>query len=104
MDIVLSTFTAARFQQELDVLKAQNDARERRIEELVSKNGALITENEYLKQRIIKLEDRLNINSTNSGLPTSKEIYRIEPKVSAKLAGKKAISITVTKCESLMWW
>jgi transposase len=84
MDIVLSTFTAARFQQELDVLKAQNDARERRIEELVSKNGALITENEYLKQRIIKLEDRLNINSTNSGLPTSKEIYRIEKHTRAK--------------------
>ena len=78
MDTVLSTSTAAKFQQELDVLKAQNQLLQCRIEELISKNGELITENEYLKQKIIKLEDRLNINSTNSGLPTSKEIYRIE--------------------------
>jgi len=71
MDMVLSTSTAARFQQELDVLKAQNQLLQCRIEELINENTAL-------KAQIIKLEDRLNINSTNSGLPTSKEIYRIE--------------------------
>lgn len=71
MDTVLSTFTVARFQQELDVLKAQNQLLQCRIEELINENTAL-------KAQIIKLEDRLNINSSNSGLPTSKEIYRIE--------------------------
>lgn len=71
MDTVLSTFTAARFQQELDVLKAQNQLLQSRIEELINENTSL-------KAKIIKLEHRLNINSTNSSLPTSKEIYRIE--------------------------
>jgi hypothetical protein len=36
MDTVLSTFTAARFQQELDVLKAQNQLLQSRIEELIN--------------------------------------------------------------------
>ena len=77
MDSVLSTFTAARFQQELDELKVQNQLQQSRIEELIDENTAL-------KAQIIKLEDRLNINSTNSGLPTSKEIYRIEKHSRAK--------------------
>jgi BMFP domain-containing protein YqiC len=39
-------------------------------------------ENAFLKQRIIELEDKLGLNSSNSGLPTSKEIYKIERKYS----------------------
>ena len=61
MDTVLSTFTAARFLQELDELKAQNDLLQSRIEELINENTSL-------KAQIIKLEDRLNINSSNSSL------------------------------------
>ena len=37
-------------------------------------------ENISLKQRIIELEDKLGINSSNSGLPTSREIYCKEKK------------------------
>jgi transposase len=37
-------------------------------------------ENEFLKRRIVELEDKLGLNSSNSGLPTSKEIYKIERK------------------------
>ena len=37
-------------------------------------------ENVSLKQRIIELEDKLGINSSNSGLPTSREIYCKEKK------------------------
>ncbi len=54
-------------------------------------NGLLL-ENAELKRKIIELEDKLNINSTNSGLPTSKEIYRKEkytrPKSDRKPGGQ----------------
>lgn len=44
----------------------------------------LLKENEALKCKIIVLEDKLNINSSNSGLPTSREIFQIEKKTRAK--------------------
>jgi hypothetical protein len=43
-------------------------------------NDDLRKENAFLKRRIVELEDRLGLNSSNSGLPTSKEIYKIERK------------------------
>ncbi len=50
------------------------------IEPLEKKIEELSLENASLKVEIIALKDKLNINSSNSGLPTSKEIYRIEKK------------------------
>lgn len=52
----------------------------------------LLLENKELKCKIIALEDKLNINSSNSSLPTSKEIFQIEkktrPKSDRKLGGQ----------------
>lgn len=50
------------------------------IEPLEKKIEELLLENASLKAEIIALKDKLNINSSNSGLPTSKEIHRIEKK------------------------
>lgn len=51
--------------------------------EIVAENGnlkeeikALITENDSLKAKIIELEDKLGLNSQNSSLPPSRDIYR----------------------------
>jgi len=49
-------------------------------EALIKKNGTLILENQLLQNKIIKLEDKLNINSSNSGLPTSMDIYKVDKK------------------------
>ena len=48
--------------------------------ELQKAYAELRKENAFLKQRIVELEDKLGLNSSNSGLPTSKEIYKIERK------------------------
>ena len=49
-------------------------------------------ENAELKRKIIELEDKLNINSGNSGLLTSREIYKTErrakPKSDKKIGGQ----------------
>jgi transposase len=84
MDTMSLRSVIEKLEQEIGVLKAQNNLLHSRIEELIAKNGSLVTENAFLKQKIIKLEDKLNINSTNSGLPTSKDIYRIEKHTRAK--------------------
>ncbi|WP_342271248.1 IS66 family transposase [Candidatus Tisiphia endosymbiont of Parasteatoda lunata] len=59
--------------------------------QLISQNQQLLLENERLKLQviqlkniIIQLKDKLNINSSNSGLPTSREVYRIEKKSKPK--------------------
>ncbi|WP_246210153.1 DUF6444 domain-containing protein [Wolbachia endosymbiont of Atemnus politus] len=41
---------------------------------------ALITENDCLKAKIVELEDKLGLNSQNSLLPLSRDIYRINEK------------------------
>ena len=55
-----------------------------RLQELYKVSQRLYTdlkeENNNLKQKNIELEDKLGINSSNSGLPTSKEIYQKEKK------------------------
>ena len=47
---------------------------------LVEENALLRRENLLLKTKINSLEDKLNINSSNSGLPSSKDVYKIERK------------------------
>ena len=42
------------------------------------KNAELSEENLSLSKELKNLKDKLNINSSNSGLPTSKEIYKRE--------------------------
>lgn len=37
---------------------------------------ALVTENDSLKAKIIELEDKLGLNSKNSSLPPSQDVYR----------------------------
>lgn len=61
------------------------------VQLLTGQNQQLRSENEALKLKvtqleniIIQLKDKLNINSTNSGLPTSQEVYRIEKKSRSK--------------------
>ena len=48
--------------------------------ELQNAYAELLRENNKLKEKIVELEDKLGINSSNSGLPTSREIYRKEKK------------------------
>lgn len=55
---------------------------------LVQENNRVIQENQNLQKKLSKLEDKLSINSSNSGLPTSKEIYKIERKSRPK-SGRK---------------
>lgn len=57
------------------------------VQLLTEQNQQLQSENEILKLKvtelediIIQLRDKLNKNSTNSGLPSSRDIYRIERK------------------------
>lgn len=52
----------------------------RALEFLQKENDLLKEEIVKLLQKIENLEDKLNINSSNSGLPTSKEIYKKESK------------------------
>ena len=63
-------------------------------------------ENQELKNKLLRLQDKLNINSSNSGLPSSKEVYRIErkskPKSGRKAGGQKDINIVVTNLKHLM--
>lgn len=61
------------------------------VQLLTVQNQQLQSENEALKFRvtqleniIIQLQDKLNKNSTNCGLPTSRDIYRIEAKTKPK--------------------
>src|ERR1700748_237866 len=58
------------------------------IEKLELTVKELSATNAFLRKRIIELEDKLNIDSSNSGLPTSKEIYRKEKKSRLKSSRK----------------
>ena len=57
----------------ISYLQAQNS-------ELISWNEKLMARVCELEAKVLELEYKLNINSSNSGLPTSKEIYRLERK------------------------
>ena len=81
MNTIFLKSVIVRFQQEIEALKSQNQLLTSRIEEL-------ITEHIALKVQIIKLENKLNVSSNNSGFPTSKETYRIRRKTK-KLSDRK---------------
>ena len=68
---------------DLHQLRIENRELQAEINQLTQKNATLTLENQQLRNQIITLEDKLNINSRNSGPPTSKEIYRIEKKARA---------------------
>ncbi len=65
----------------ISYLQAQNS-------ELISWNEKLMARVCELEAKVLDLEYKLNINSSNSGLPTSKEIYRLERKSRPK-SGKR---------------
>lgn len=65
---------------ELHQLKMENQELKTRIDRLTQENMDLTQENQNLRNKLNKLEDKLTINSSNSSLPTTKDIYRIERK------------------------
>ena len=69
---------------ELHQLKIQNQGQETKLIEQAAIINKLTIENQSLKNKLLQLQDKLNINSSNSGLPTSKEVYRIERKSKPK--------------------
>jgi len=73
---------------ELYQLRIENQELRNRINLLTQENTALTLENQRLRDKLTTLEDKLNINSNNSGLPTSKDVYRIERK-SRPSSGRK---------------
>jgi transposase len=82
---------------ESELLTLKHELHQLRIanQDLTSKNrqqaeiiDQLTAENQNLKRELVKLQDKLNINSSNSGLPSSKDIYRIEKKTRPK-SGRK---------------
>jgi transposase len=78
---------------ELHQLKIQNQGQETKLIEQAAIINKLTIENQSLKNKLLQLQDKLNINSSNSGLPTSKEVYRIErkskPKSERQVGGQK---------------
>jgi transposase len=82
---------------ESELLTLKHELHQLRIanQDLTSKNrqqaeiiDQLTAENQNLKRELVKLQDKLNINSSNSGLPSSKDVYRIEKKTRPK-SGRK---------------
>ena len=58
------------------------------IEQLQGAIVVLTTENKYLKSKVQQLEERLGLNSKNSSIPTSKELYKIKDKNKKKSENK----------------
>ena len=78
---------------ESELITLKHELHQLRIanQDLTSKNrqqaeiiDQLTAENQNLKRELVKLQDKLNINSSNSGLPSSKDVYRIEKKTRPK--------------------
>ena len=57
---------------ELHQLKIRNQGQETKLIEQAAIINKLTIENQSLKNKLLQLQDKLNINSSNSGLPTSK--------------------------------
>ena len=74
---------------ELYQLKGVNQEQEVKIQAQLKIINELTVTNTNLQNQLAHLKDKLNINSSNSGLPTSRDIYRIERK-SRPSSGKKA--------------
>jgi regulator of replication initiation timing len=73
---------------ELHQLRIKDEEREEKISQLTQENRELRLENQRLQNKLTTLEDKLSINSSNSGLPTSKDVYRVERR-SRPSSGKK---------------
>lgn len=63
-----------KVKHELYESKIEFEKQESKINQLISENTRLTKENQILQAQLIKIQDKLNINSSNSGLPTSKGI------------------------------
>jgi hypothetical protein len=78
---------------ELHQVRLENQTLKLENQRLLTEMQVMISENKALTQELATLKDKLNINSSNSGLPTSKEIYKIErqsrPKSERKPGGQK---------------
>ena len=76
-------------QLDAELLELKHELHQLRIvnKDLMSKNrqqaeaiNKLTIENKNLQNELIKIQDKLNINSSNSGLPSSRDVYRLEKK------------------------
>ena len=74
---------------ELYQLKGVNQEQEVKIQAQLKIINELTVTNTNLQNQLARFKDKLNINSSNSGLPTSRDIYRIERK-SRPSSGRKA--------------
>ena len=84
MDLQNLEIELLTLRHELHQLKIKTQGQEDKIIEQASIINKITTENQELKNKLLRLQDKLNINSSNSGLPTSKEVYRIERKSKSK--------------------
>ena len=77
----------------LATLQEKVNLLQKEIELLQQENKVLQNKNVELVKEVNTLKDKLNINSTNSSIPASKEIYRIEkstkPKSKRKVGAQK---------------
>lgn len=93
MDLQNLEIEILTLRHELHQLKIKNEEQGNKIIEQVAIISKITIENQELKNKLLQLQDKLNINSSNSGLPTSKEVYRIErkskPKSGRKPGGQK---------------
>ncbi len=88
MNTELIEYELLVLRHELHQLKIINCEMELKVNELSKENNKLVQENKNLQNQLNKFHDKLNINSSNSGLPSSKDIYRIE-KRSKPSSGRK---------------
>ena len=58
------------------------------LEKLTSENAFLRNENNLLKTENEKLKDRLGLNSKNSSIPSSKELFKIKNESSKNIGGQ----------------
>jgi transposase len=84
MDIESLTREILILKHQLYQSESRNSELKSQIELIIIENKRLLTANQTLQTKLNQLEDKLNINSSNSGLPTSKDIYRIERKSKPK--------------------
>ena len=93
MDLQNLEIEILTLRHELHQLQIKTQGQENKIIEQASIINKITIENQELKNKLLQLQDKLNINSSNSGLPTSKEVHRIErkskPKSRRKPGGQK---------------
>ena len=70
------TALVQRCQEEIFSLKAENHQLKQEIFSLRAENKRLREENKQLKEKVAVLEEKLGLNSRNSSLPPSRDLYR----------------------------